>query len=120
MQDSDGGVYCVVKPNTTAGDYYEHNLPCGTPSLDTCNLAPNDARRGRRIAWPKDTTCTAQVRSGLLLVVCVFIVDLLKLFGFDFVPRRPQKFSLHRSALIVRSGGNRGRESREAQRSAHT
>ena len=23
MQDSDAGVYCVDKPNTTAGEYYE-------------------------------------------------------------------------------------------------
>ncbi|GIL90619.1 hypothetical protein Vretifemale_18404, partial [Volvox reticuliferus] len=60
MQDTDGGVYCVVKPNTTAGDYYEGTLPCGTPGLDSCNLAADSPRRGPRIAWPKDTTCTAQ------------------------------------------------------------
>lgn len=45
------------------GEYYEHHLPCGTPSKDSCNIAPNSPLRGRRIAWPKDTTCTAQVRA---------------------------------------------------------
>lgn len=62
MQDSDGGVFCVVKPNTAFGEYYEHHLPCGTPGKDMCNLAPDSPVRSSRIAWPKDTTCTAQVR----------------------------------------------------------
>ncbi|KXZ52862.1 hypothetical protein GPECTOR_8g244 [Gonium pectorale] len=65
MQDTDGGVYCVVKPNTTAGDYYEGHLPCGTPGKDSCNQAANDPRRGPRIAWPKDTTCTAQFAAAM-------------------------------------------------------
>ncbi|KXZ49121.1 hypothetical protein GPECTOR_23g50 [Gonium pectorale] len=65
MQDADGGVYCVVKPNTTAGEYYEGHLPCGTPGKDACNMAANDPRRGPRIAWPKDTTCTAQFAAAM-------------------------------------------------------
>ncbi|PNH05619.1 Endoglucanase D [Tetrabaena socialis] len=65
MQDADGGVFCIAKPNTTAGEYYENHLPCGTPGLDSCNFAANDARRGPRIAWPKDTTCTAQFAAAM-------------------------------------------------------
>ncbi|KAG2426253.1 hypothetical protein HXX76_013011 [Chlamydomonas incerta] len=66
MQDpADGGVHCVVKPNTTAGDFYEGHLPCGTPGADACNQAAGDPRRGPRIVWPKDTTCTAQFAAAM-------------------------------------------------------
>jgi hypothetical protein len=43
-------------------EFYEGHLPCHTPGKDDCNMAASDPRRGPRIAWPKDTTCTAQVR----------------------------------------------------------
>ncbi|GIL78846.1 hypothetical protein Vretifemale_8211, partial [Volvox reticuliferus] len=65
LQDTDGGVFCIIKPNSTAGEFYEAHLPCYDPKRDNCNLAANDPRRGPRIAWPKDTTCTAQFAAAL-------------------------------------------------------
>ena len=53
MQDpTDGGVYCIVKPNGTIDGWYQGGMPDAPHNDD-------------RILLPKDTTCTGMFAAGL-------------------------------------------------------